>query len=138
MALGVCVVSLDEYKDKSRLPQIQNIQKKCNNLKNWYLAQSNPCFEVWLYYHLHSKKPEFDNSEKCSGWKQMVNNSVKGGFDSRRHPIYIEDASINAEKSFVMSNKKPDIGSTNVYRLANTIIPLVKSKLKKVLKQIEK
>jgi len=118
------------------VPQIKQIQGKCNELENWYLAQSNPCFEVWLYYHLHSGKPKFDNSEKCSEWKQLVNSSVKGGFDSRRHPIYIETASTNAEKNFKIDNEKLDIGSTDMYHLANAITHLVSSKLKKVLKVI--
>lgn len=131
------VLDVDKDKFNSREPQIINIQERCGELDNWHLAQSNPCFEVWLYYHLHSKKPTFNNSEKCSEWKQLVSDSIKGGFDSRRHPIYIETASVNAEKNFRLVNNMPDLGSTNVYKLANTIVPLVSSKLKKVLNQIE-
>ena len=132
-------IVLDTDKDKydSREPQIQGIQKKCDELKDWQLAQSNPCFEVWLYYHAHSEKPNFDNSEKCTEWKQLVNNSIKGGFDSRRHPIYIEKASSNAVNNFQLEDEKLNIGSTDIYYLANSIIPLVNTKLKKVLKQIE-
>lgn len=131
------VLDIDKDKDESREPQIQIIRKRCNVLENWHLVQSNPCFEVWLYYHLHSDKPDFDNSEKCSEWKQFVNNSVKGGFDSRRHPIYIKTASYNAEKNFSLVGDKLDLGCTNVYNLANSIVPLVSSKLIRVLKQIE-
>lgn len=132
------VLDIDKDKDESREPQIQIVQERCNELENWYLVQSNPCFEVWLYYHLHKRKKSFDNSEKCSNWKQLVNDSIKGGFDSRKHPIYIKSASINAENNFNLINGKLDIGCTDVYNLANSIIPLVNSKLKKVLSQIEK
>jgi hypothetical protein len=131
------VLDIDKDKHESREPQIQVIKGKCNGLADWYLAQSNPCFEVWLYYHSHSERPNFDSSEKCAKWKQLVNNSIKGGFDSRRHPIFIETASIDAENNFQLEDGKLNIGSTDVYKLANSIIPLVSIKLKKVLKQIE-
>ena len=131
------VLDIDKDKHESREPQIQTVLERCNEINDWHLAQSNPCFEVWLYYHAHSERPIFDNSEKCVNWKQHVNNSIKGGFDSRRHPILIETASINAEKCFQLEEDKLNIGSTNVYDLANLIIPLVSSKLRKVLKQIK-
>lgn len=131
------VLDVDKDKDESRAPKIEIVKEMCESTKNWYLAQSNPCFEVWLYYHFHVNKPIFTNSEKCSLWKRLVNKSINGGFDSRKHPIYIETASKNAESNFKTSENKQDIGSTNVYDLANSIIPLVNSKLKKVLKDIE-
>jgi hypothetical protein len=131
------VLDIDTDKDKSREPQIKIIQERCDKLENWRLALSNPCFEVWLYYHLHSEKPNFNNSEKCSEWKQLVNDSIKGGFDSRRHPIYIETAGVNAERNFRIDNNMLDLGSTDVFNLARSIVPLVSSKLEKVLRQIE-
>lgn len=131
------VLDTDKDKELSRESQIEIIQKKCSELGNWNLAQSNPCFEVWLYYHLHSEKPDFANSEICAEWKQLVNTSINGGFDSRRHPIFIVTASKNATKNFIVIDGKPDIGCTEVFFLANTIIPLVGSKLEKVLKEIQ-
>jgi hypothetical protein len=131
------VLDIDKDKDDSRLPKIEIVKEKCQNYENWHLAQSNPCFEVWLYYHFHSTKPVFANSDKCVYWKRLVNESILGGFHSSRHPIYIETASKNAERNFKTSESNPDIGSTNVYELANIIIPLVNSKLKMVLKDIE-
>ena len=132
------VLDTDRDKDLSREPQVEIIRKKCNELESWSLAQSNPCFEVWLYYHLHTVKPNMNNSEICAEWKQLVNTSINGGFDSRRHPIYIASASKNAANNFTAIDGKPDIGSTEVFNLANTIIPLVGAKLEMVLKEIEK
>lgn len=131
------VLDTDKDKELSRESQIEVIQKKCGELKNWNLAQSNPCFEVWLYYHLHTDKPNFAKSEICAEWKQLVNGLIKGGFDSRRHPIYIMSASKNAAQNFIVIEGKLDVGSTEVFNLANSIIPLVSSKLEKVLKEIE-
>ncbi|MEY3442587.1 MAG: hypothetical protein RLZZ519_868, partial [Bacteroidota bacterium] len=31
---------------------INRLYEACNARPNWEVAQSNPCFEVWLYYHL--------------------------------------------------------------------------------------
>lgn len=132
------VLDIDKDKHESREPQIQLVLERCNKTANWNLAQSNPCFEVWLYYHSNSKRIDFESSEKCSNWKQLVNDSIKGGFDSRRHPILIETASVNAENNFQLENGKLNIGSTEVYNLANSIIPLINDKLKTVLKQIKK
>ncbi|MBK5247250.1 MAG: RloB domain-containing protein [Peptostreptococcaceae bacterium] len=132
------VLDVDKDKNESRVPKIKIVKERCENTANWHLAQSNPCFEVWLYYHFHSTQPIFDDSDKCLHWKRLVNNSIVGGFHSSRHPIFIESASENAESNFKTVEGKPDIGSTNVYELANIIIPLVSSKLEKVLKEIER
>ena len=77
-------------------------------------------------------------SEIYAEWKQLVNTSINGVFDSRRHPIYIASASKNAANNFTAIDGKPDIGSTEVFNLANAIIPLVGAKLEKVFKEIEK
>jgi hypothetical protein len=131
------VLDIDKDRDKSRDPQIDQIKEKCREKAAWFLSRSNPCFEVWLYYHSSPEKPNLKDSEKCSVWKQLVSDSFKGGFDSRRHPIYIETACINATENFKLIESEPDLGCTEVYNLANSIIPLLKAKLEKVLKQIE-
>jgi hypothetical protein len=114
------------------------VKEKCNERENWFLSLSNPCFEVWLYYHFHTEKPIINNAEKCSVWKKFVNKSILGGFDSRKHPLFIETASYNAKQNYESVNDFPEIGSTQVFVLANSIIPLIKEKLNKVLKHIER
>ncbi|MDA3779267.1 MAG: RloB family protein [Bacteroidales bacterium] len=131
------VLDIDKDRDESRLPQIENVQKRCAEIENWNLVKSNPCFEVWLYYHIYADKPKLDNSDKCSEWKRFVNNSVKGGFDSRKHPIFVETASVNAKNNHFSENNMPDIGSTEVYSLADSIVPLLRSKLKRALNNLE-
>jgi len=92
--------------------------------------------EVWLHYHKFENKPTFEGDSLCSNWKNFVNDSYPGGFDSRKYPIYIEHASKNAENNFSSENGVPNIGSTEVFRLANSIFPLLKFKITKVLKEI--
>lgn len=60
------VVDIDKDKRKSRDGQIIIIQNRCKELKGWNIALSNPCFEVWLYYHLKKQKPNLDSIEKCT------------------------------------------------------------------------
>lgn len=132
------VLDIDKDRDDSRESQIKIVTQKCNEQNGWFIAKSNPCFEVWLYYHTHQEKPNFEKSEVCSEWKQLVNRNISGGFDSRRHPIYIENAAVNASTSFEIIDDIPNLGSTEVYNLANSIIPLIKTKLDKVLNGIDK
>ncbi|MBI9032200.1 RloB domain-containing protein [bacterium] len=119
------IVDADINRDK-----IFEAEKKCCNENNWNLALSNPCFEVWLYYHFSGIKltPEMLRKEKitspidkCKAWKQFVNNMKSGGFDSKNDVKLIGDAIINAEKNYSESNQIPDVASTQVFRLAKDI-----------------
>lgn len=131
-------IILDRDKDKldSRVPQIAKIKTECSERAGWNMTISNPCFEVWLYYHKFSIKPD-EFSEKPSWWKQKVAEAISGGFDSHRHPLLIETARDNAKDNFNLVGDTPDVGCTDVYKLADTILPLVKEKLDKALRIIE-
>jgi RloB-like protein len=131
------VLDTDKDKGESRKSQIEKVRNFCKEMENWFLVQSNPCFEVWLYYHLQTEKPIFEENVYCSGWKELVNKSILGGFDSRRHPIYIENASKNAEKNYSSKDDTPNIGSTEVFKLSKSILPLIKTKIQQVLSSLE-
>jgi hypothetical protein len=132
------VLDTDKDKTESRQPQIETVKQECAKRDAWFIAQSNPCFEVWLYYHTLTENPNFEGSGTCTKWKQLVNNLINGGFDSSRHPIFIKNAITAAEKNFHSITGNPGIGSTEVYNLANSIYPLVESKINKVLDDIER
>ena len=126
------VFDTDPDKLETRKPQIVQLREECNNLK-WQVAQSNPCFEVWLYYHFCDKNAEFQGKEISKEWKRFLDKEF-GGFDTRKHPLYIETAAKNAENNFISQNNQPDIGATEVYKLSQSILPFVKNKLDAVLK----
>ena len=90
--------------------------------ENWFIAQSNKCFEVWLYYHFFDNKPD----APVENWKEHLNNVVKGGFNNRKHPRYLERAISAALKNIGWTGIKPDEHTTEVYRLGERILPLVK------------
>lgn len=132
------VLDTDKDKTDSRKPQIQKIREECKQFKDWNIAQSNPCFEVWLYYHIKSEKPNFEENDSCKVWKQFVNSILAGGFQSNRHPIYIIEATKNAEENFESIDNVPTIGSTEVFNLSKSILPLIKSKIELVRNEIDK
>jgi hypothetical protein len=133
------VLDTDKDKKESRKEQLIDIRIKCNS-ERWNIAQSNPCFEVWLYYHQESNIPEFENIEIPSNWKKLVNNIISGGFDSRKHPVFIETAIKNSEKHFqVDENNFPYIATTEVFKLAQNILATgkIKEKINSGLKEIK-
>jgi hypothetical protein len=132
------VLDVDKDKSESREPQITKVQKRCDTLNRWQLSISNPCFEVWLYYHQESSIPTLDDPEIPSNWKRLVNNVIAGGFDSRKHPIYIEKASKNAKNNYKSNNNRPDVGCTNAFTLADSILSLLREKIQSTLAEIEK
>jgi len=120
------VMDTDIDKLESRKDPIKELRSKCNELK-WHVAQSNPCFEVWLYYHFENIKPKFEGGSTCKAWKPLLD--PIGGFDSRKHPIYIEEATINSETNFAEIEGLLDVGSTEVFKLSKAILAIIRDKI---------
>ena len=59
-------------------PQIIEIIKECGKKSNWNLAQSDPCFEVWLFFRQFAEKANFDGLETCVNWKRYLSTKTKG------------------------------------------------------------
>ena len=124
------VIDTDDWKTK-----IDDLREKCTVQNNWRVAQSNPCFEVWLYYHLFEYE-EFDEMEISKNWKVFLNKKVNGGFDSRKHPVYIKSAIENSKNQFNKNKTINKIGSTEVFKLAENIYSLVEDVIKSVSHRI--
>lgn len=63
----------------------------------------------------------------CTAWKNHVNALIPGGFDSRKHPIYIADAIANAQRYFRTAGEEVLYGSTEMFKLGKTIYPMIAS-----------
>lgn len=99
----------------------------------WNVAQSNPCFEVWLYYHHYTTIPEQDEVEKYNSVKAFVNGQITGGFDYQRDQVRLQDAIENSVKNFrKQDNGNPDWFSTEQYQLGNDIMRFVKMEVHKL------
>ena len=116
--------------------QNASISEKWDEVKTyraWNVAQSNPCFEIWLYYHFYDNKPNPDEVEECASFKEFVFNHISGGFDFTKDPVRLEDAIANAEKhcSFDEKGLLKDY-STEMFVVGKEIDGFVKSDLKKL------
>jgi hypothetical protein len=113
------VIDTDEWKEKIKL-----LRSKCDNHINWHIAQSNPSFEIWLYYHFHNEKPIVEEIGMTDSFKSYVNQKIKGGFDSRKHPKHLQTAIVNSERNFVNKDNELQEFSTNLHELAKQFLPL--------------
>jgi hypothetical protein len=116
--------------------KIDELKSHCVKRTNWYVAQSNPCFEVWLYYHFKEFEV-FANMDISANWKTFLNKEVSGGFDSRKHPVFIKTAIENAKNKFETENTEMNIGCTEVFKLSESFYPLVGKKIEEALFKIK-
>ena len=99
------------------------------------LIISNPCFEVWLYYSKRKdrlegfKKPE--NPLKLSQEvKRFLNEKISGGCNPKRAVFDIKDNIENAKLQYEEDeNGIPILFSTNMFLLAEDLLPLIESEL---------
>ncbi len=134
------VVDTDEWRDDGQLQTLKNfIQNQNKDGNAWHVAISNRSFEIWHYYHLVSSKPnltEWNSSEQT--FKQFIASEIKSrsksknnGFHKKDIPLGFKQAIQNAQKHFECDEEGyPKLFSTEVYCLANVILPFVEDKLK--------
>lgn len=92
--------------------------------------QSNPCFEIWLYYHFYKEVPKAEDIEVYPSFKAFVSSVITGGFNYQNDPVKVETAVENARLNFHLDKEgKLELFSTEVFELAEVIIPFVKHHL---------
>src|ERR1035437_113606 len=69
------VIDTDRWRE-----QIHELRQESEKHANWYVAQSNPCFEVWLYFHVKSTLPAILHMDRCSKRKPYLHKIINGGF----------------------------------------------------------
>lgn len=114
-------------------------QKKCLDL-GIKLIISNPCIEVWLYYSKRDDKfygftPPSEIEKISQAVKTFVSTQIPGGVNPIKALFDIETNIINARKNFAKDdNGIPMLFSTNMFVLAETLLPVIKDGLE-ILKQ---
>lgn len=136
------VVDTDEWEEQGKIGVLRQFCQQRNNVLKqelktkyderkpydaWLVAQSNPCFEIWEYYHIYDEKPNPEEVEKHASFKEFVNSAITGGFDPNSMPVEIVKAITNAKANYAID----DDGHlllyvTEVYRLAEEMLPFVK------------
>jgi hypothetical protein len=61
-------------------------------------------------------------------WKVFLPTVVPGGFDNRKHPIFLQEAVINSS-GCLEGRSINEAGTTEVFELGRKIYPLIESKL---------
>ena len=135
------VIDTDEWEEQGKISVLRQFCQKQNDVLKkvlktkfderkpynaWLIAQSNPCFEIWEYYHIFDEKPVVEEVENYATFKEFVNAVIKGGFDPNTMPVEIIKAIKNA-KSNVSRNTEGylQLYATEVYLLAEEILPFV-------------
>ena len=96
----------------------------------WNVVQSNPSFEIWLYYHFYKDAPKQIDIDAHPSFKAFVSSVIAGGFDFQTDPVKVETAVENAKVNFKRDEEgKLEQFSTEVYELAEEIVPFVKQHL---------
>lgn len=119
------VIDTDEWAEVGLIRLLRHYCEDKNSGKKytaWCVAQSNPSFEIWLYYHIYDKIPNDKEVKACNSFKDFVNGKILGGFDSRIMPIYIENAITNAKANHATNDDGPSKFSTEVYMLGEYIV----------------
>lgn len=101
---------------------------------NIELIISNSCFEVWLYYAERSDRCEgFEIPQKklaiSSSFKTWAGEQIKGGLKPTKAIFNIGQNIANAKTNYVEDNGFPTLFSTQMFRLAEKMLPYVKDGL---------
>lgn len=112
--------------------QLHEIRQECDQRPHWRVAQSNPCFEVWLYFHAKAQLPILANIGQCNNWKPHLPTVIQGGFNPDYHPIAIETGIVNAKAAYQATGYFPDPGSTQLWQLGEELLPLIRKELEEL------
>lgn len=125
------VIDTDTWEDK--IDELRAEVAEENQL-NMFVAQSNPCFEVWLCAHFTAEIQEFRGMNASENWKTHLPTVQPGGFDSKKHPILIRQA-IDSAKATYKENEagQPELGTSQLFRLAERIYDVIGKKIDSAL-----
>ncbi|MEZ4888515.1 MAG: RloB family protein [Chitinophagales bacterium] len=114
------VLDVDRWERK----EIEDLRIHCEQKNNWNIAISNPCFEVWVIFHL--QKEIEDKGEMPKDLKHLIPQLIQGGFNLENICPLIETATENAKNADANSaHHFPYRMKTKVYQLAEQMLELL-------------
>lgn len=124
------------------ISELIEIKTICKN-ENFYLIISNSCFEVWLYYAYRSTVPTFTppaKIEKISKeFKKWLPEVISGGVNPTKSVLLIHENIKNAKENYhEAENGIPELYSTNMFILAEELIPMIEPELSNLIKRNQK
>ncbi len=122
---GDCIFVLqdvDVFED-----ELQTILPNQPKMVHWLI--SNPCFEIWLYYHYVSDDPHvrlgqmvpLSTAERSRWLKRELNNLVLGGISPQKAMEQLTVAIDRAQKYYREDDGIPSLFATRVYKLGEQI-----------------
>lgn len=142
------VIDTDTWEEEGKIASLRGfcndqnatISERYSEVKSyqgWNVVQSNPCFEIWLYYHFYDKEPDTSVVESYTSFKEFVSTSITGGFNFQRDPVRLQDAISNSSATFsIGSDGGPDLYSTEVFHLGEEILPFVRRHLDRLTRKM--
>jgi hypothetical protein len=122
------ISDVDEY-----MGELLEIKPECKK-EQLHLIISNSCFEVWLYYACRSTTPTFPIPEKIEtiSWKfkEWLPTIIKGGINPTKAVFNIHQNIESAKANYKEdAHGIPELFSTNMFELANDLLPLIEPEL---------
>ena len=131
------IVDRDDWESIHKL-SFEQLVIECKNENNFYLAMSNPCFEIWLVLHLKNLT-EFSEEEKAliydnakTGNKNYIDillGQLQGGdrgYNKRPNPkIYLSLTKVALKRAKALDNLEEDYPNsigTHLYKLIEKLI----------------
>jgi RloB-like protein len=130
------IIDRDQWETIHNL-NFDSLVNDCKNEGNFYLAMSNPCFEIWLIMHLKDID-DFSNQEKGKIFKNakvsksknhidvVLGELIGRGYNKRPNPkIFlpkIKDAIQIAKKLDMASEDFPRSLGSHVYKLVEKLV----------------
>lgn len=109
--------------DENEHEEVRKVRQSAESFRI-SIAQSNPCIEVWIWYHYKEAVPENAPITQV-GWKSFVDKNVPGGVDYNNCPDRVNTAIRRAETNFrADKDDLPELFSTECYLLMREIIAL--------------
>jgi hypothetical protein len=102
--------------DRWKREEINSLIHACDTTPQWFIAISNPCFEVWLHFHVRKAIPI--QPESCGHLKSTLPDFIRGGFKVENICPKLETAVKNAREADPHADKHfPDTMQTKLYQL---------------------
>jgi hypothetical protein len=115
------VIDKDNWSDA----QIRQLAAYCDDYPNWHLVISNPCFEVWLFFHMKADIASSD-SKCCADFKTEITSFDRAGYNRFMFIERFQDAIANAKANDSDTNHYlPKWKETKVYQLFDAIVAKV-------------
>lgn len=112
------VLDVDRWKRES----IEDLRNLCAGYQGWGIAISNPCFEVWLYFH--KGDPRQIEAKNPKDFKRLLDTLHPSGYSVEDFTPLISIAAIGARQADpTPDHDYPDQwATTKVYHLADEML----------------